>query len=370
MKTARRLLFVGGGTVGHIAPLVAVVQAMHEQDASAQLYYAGSAADCASNALDPVRPYIQLVKVPAGKLHRHLTWKQVGETGRILGGLVVALWLLITIRPTQLFLKGGAASVPFALWGGLLRIPIITHETDVAAGLANKISAKVAKIICTAFPISFYADLPSERAIYTGQPVRDFFYEKRTDWPLEGEFERDPTLPLLVVTGGSQGARTLNQIVADALPSLLGKMQVVVQTGKLDYAGMGERVAGLPKALRQNLYIAPFVTGEILAALFTQADVVITRSGGTIFELAASKSASILIPLPTAAQDHQRKNARQLEKVGAAIVLQQSGLTGEMLREAVELILEDAELRDGLTEKIAQFAKSDAARQVAKQLLS
>lgn len=355
------ILFVGGESAGHISPLLAVLEAVQVADPSIRCSYVGQAKDLNSPLISNSPLKFERYAVRSGKLNRFTTWKHFRELPNLAIGIVQAQILLRRLRPDAVVAKGGATSVPVVLAAASLKIPIFSHETDAAPGLANRLIARYATRIFTAFPVDSYTSLPKAKLIYVGQPVRPLFFQPQAelDLPLE------PNLPLLTVTGGSLGAHSINQLVREAWPKLLEKVQVVQLCGQGDLVGLERAAAQLPEALRNRLTLLPFF--EQIAELFKRSTVVVSRAGGTIHELAATRTPTILIPLATAAQDHQRKNAEVLK--GAVVVLQQAGLSADHLAQAILELVADPDRRKVLSEAIAAFAQPDAATQMAVLIL-
>jgi UDP-N-acetylglucosamine--N-acetylmuramyl-(pentapeptide) pyrophosphoryl-undecaprenol N-acetylglucosamine transferase len=365
--SSRNILFAGGGTSGHTAKLLAVMAAVLEMDPTAHCSYVGLRSDLHSPLIVESSLSFKKYAISSGKLNRYLTLKHVVEIAKVAKGFKEARTLLKELRPDVIFTNGGFVTVPVAIAAGRLGIPIVTHETDVVPGLSNKIIARFAKLICTTYPTSSYKNIPQAKLRQTGQPVRAEFYAD-THEPLVIDGREVPIGPLILVTGGSQGARRLNQLVGGAWEALLSKACIIHLTGSLDAADYFAMREGLPTELRERLWVAPFLTAEFATAM-RYSTLVISRAGGTIAELAATRRPSVLLPLSTAAQDHQRANARVLEEVKAAIVFDEAAGTSEMLARVVLDALASEECRSTLSTEIARFDHPNAAKDLAKILL-
>lgn len=370
MPRVRSILFAGGGTGGHSTPLLAVMEAIHAKRPEVQLHFVGLASDVASGSLiaEASLPIITHV-ITSGKLHRFITINQIVQFFRLGLGLIQAELLVRRLRPDVVFCKGSMVSVPVA-WAAARRgIPIFSHETDVVPGLANRMIAGRAARIFTAFPVENYGALPAEKVQYTGQPVRSAFFEAKRS--KEVEIDGVPLklgLPLITVTGGSQGARRLNEMVSEGWSQLLEKALVVHQTGDLTYKDMEEKATTLPAELRERLVLRPFIKAGF-PELFKSSSVVVSRAGGTVTELAASGVPAVLVPLSTAAQNHQAKNAEVLERAGAAVVINE-GLSSEALIAAIINIVEHPEKQEKLRAAITKFARPEAAETIANAILT
>jgi len=361
----RHILFVGGGTAGHISPLLAVMEAV-QQTPGVVCSYVGTAADLVNPLICESHLSFTPYSIPAGKLNRFFTLKQLTQPFLVAAGLVQAFRLLKRLKPDIIFSKGGYVSVPVALAAKRLKIPVISHETDVILGMANQIIARSAEKICTAFPVEAYSMLPAEKLVYTGQPVREVFRHKKTgSLAIQGR-ELDGASPLVTVIGGSQGAHRLNELIQALWPRFLENVQLVHICGPADYAELQEKAAALPSHLKKNLWLSPFLTTEI-PTLFQRSTLVISRAGGTIGELAASHAAVLLVPLSTSSQGHQAANAAVLEKAGAAMIFDEEG-TAESFDKLIKGLMHSDERLEELKRKIALFDIPDSSKKIAALL--
>ncbi|MEZ0287133.1 MAG: glycosyltransferase, partial [Candidatus Paceibacterota bacterium] len=259
-------------------------------------------------------------------------------------------------------------TIPVALAAARMRIPIVCHESDANPGLAIRFIAKFAKVVCTAYPAKVYTQLPRRRIVHTGQPVRDIFYIQAKSLPsIEGE-ALDPKKPLISVVCGSQGSRRVNQLVSEVWEKLLDDFQIVHVTGPHEHALYAEKRKQLSKFQKSRLHVVSFLTDE-LPALYQKSAVVISRSGGSIAELAASRACSILIPLSTAAQNHQWANARVVVGAGAGVALDETTATPQELEKLIRELMSDEREQTGLRAAIGHFDYPDAALRMADLLL-
>ncbi len=339
-----------------------------EESLDVNCAYAGLSSDVQSPLIRESELKFDRYEVSSGKLNRYLTWKHVKEFSKFVKGLGEAGKLVRTMRPDYIFAAGGHVAVPVSIMATALRIPLVTHETDVIPGLANKMTARYARRIFTAYPVDSYKNLPKAKLQQVGQPVRAEFYadHRHENIELDG---RTVKTPLLTVTGGSQGGHRLNVHIQNSWETLLEKMNIVHITGQRDYAEFSHAASELPVHVREKLWIAPFVSDE-LPALFQQSDVVVSRAGGTIAELAAVRAAVILVPLSTSAQNHQQANAAVFEKAGAVQVFDEVSGTSVELAHQIMYILENQTAQAALRDAIGQFDFPNAAREMAKFMLS
>lgn len=372
-----RILLTGGGTGGHIFPLIAVAEKLREaekaQGVPIVVRYFGAPGEyrfvLAGNG-------IPVSKIAASKLRRYFSLANFFEPFKVLIGFVQALWKIYWFMPDVAFSKGGPGSLVILFVCRWYRIPYIVHESDTIPGLTNLISGKRAKIIEIAFPgAGEYFNFRKGEIKLAGMPVRQ---ELLTDQPeqerAKGELGFDPRMPLVFILGGSQGAEPLNEFILENAPALLTKFQVYHQVGtknfrtyKGEYDFTAEKFS---PAARQNYKMTPFLVHEMKTAL-AAADVVISRAGASaIFEIASFGKPSILISLPDSANDHQKMNAYAYEKTGACVVIEQENLLANLLIAQIEKILTDQEYRQKLSTAAQQFFTPNAAQVIAEDVIS
>lgn len=350
-----KILVTGGGTGGHVMPLEAVVEELSHRNT--EILYVGSGLDMEKGMAK--RQKIKYQSVMSGKYRRYFSWQNFADPLRIIAGFFQSLAIILSFKPRVIFAKGGYVTIPVVFAGWLMAIPIITHESDVVMGLANRIEAKKAKKICVGFPVKYYHDLPLDKIVYTGNPVRKEFLSKI---PNPKSLYLNNSKPIILVTGGSQGARFINQNIAAILPKLTQKYHIIHICGKNDFEW-------LSKNKWSNYQLFDF-TGK-MPELMKKADLVISRAGAnSIAEIAVLAKPAIIIPLSTSANDHQNINAKILSKNNAAIILGEKGLTSESLLDIVNCALEDKKILEDLSKKISQFAQPDAAKTIAEIILS
>ncbi len=402
-----KVLVVGGGSGGHITPAVAVIREILEMKPRTRVefwtdrkYYKnvvkitteigvrwGSSAGEGKGKV----PYIRVRKLAAGKFHRYAGWgwkdwlrewrvvlkdlvlgNIVGFFGFI-GGIVQSFWRLLLPgkRPNVIFLKGGFVGLPVGLVARLFRIPYIVHESDVVPGLANRLLMKHATVVATGF-----AELAGAKdVVQVGTPVAPEFksVSEVKQKTLKKTFGFDPERPLVVVTGGSQGALSIDEAMMEILPEMLKFTSVGLVAGRKHYEKMVElkKYEEWDKAkLQSNFRMWEF--NSAMHELMGAADVVVSRAGATtIAELAALEKAVILIPYELLPGGHQTKNAEKLQEAKAVVVIpdekmrQQPGL---LLEEVRHLVRSPRERRE-LAERLHAEAKPDAALRLARVVL-
>lgn len=338
-----RILISGGGTGGHIYPALAVGRALQARY-DAELLFLGDAHGLETRIVPSSG--VPFVGIQAGKLRRYLSPGTLTDLGRIPIGMGQALGVVRKFRPDAVFTSGGYVSVPAGMAARLMRAPLVMHQQDVPPNLANKLLTPLASRISVSFPDSLRY-FPRERSALTGNPVREAILAVVESDPAaqKARLGLDPTLPLLLVTGGSQGARHLNQVTVEALPDLLPNCQVLHISGQLTYAetsAAAESVLATMPALRPRYVLSAYLEREMPDAL-SAADVVLCRSGAaTLAELAVLGRPSLLIPLPPGfGGSPQAVNAEMFRQAGAAEVILDRDLTPSRLMDSLLPLLKD-----------------------------
>lgn len=407
-----KILVVGGGSGGHITPAVAVVREILNEKPRAEVefwtdfkYYKNvtklttelgvSWGESEKNAAKRKGPYIRVRKIPAGKFHRYANWtfrdyfvhlditlkdlifgNILGFCGFI-GGFFTSLFRLChkRSRPNVIFLKGGYVCLPVGLVAKLFKIPYIIHESDVVAGLANRVLMKKARKVAFGMPLSEDTLANHPNYVWTGIPVSPEFKPVKAarQLVLKKAFSFNPDRPLVVITGGSQGSENLNEATRAILPELLKFTSVGLVAGRKHYEDMVDlkQYENWDQAsLESNFRMWEFNT--TMDELMGAADVVVSRAGATtIAELAALKKATILVPFERLPGGHQVKNAERLESVEAATVIKDSVMVADpaKLLSEIQHLVKSPRLRANMADRLATEARSDAAKRLAKIIL-
>ncbi len=324
----KKIILTGGGTAGHVTPNLALLPSLYAKDY--EVHYIGSENGIESKLIaDYDIPYYS---VSTGKLRRYFSLKNLTDPFRVLKGYSDAKRILKAIRPDVVFSKGGFVSVPVVRAAAALKIPCIIHESDMTPGLANKLCIPVAKKVCCNFPETL-KHLPAKKAVLTGSPIRAELLEgvREAGFSFTGFQEGKP---VLLVIGGSTGARAINVAVREALPTLLNRFSVVHLCGK----GNLDESLNETEGYCQYEYIK-----EELKDLFAIADVVISRAGANaICELLALKKPNLLIPLPlSCSRGDQILNAESFKEQGYSVVLDEEKMTVAQLIEEVDRLFEN-----------------------------
>lgn len=367
-----RVIISGGGTGGHIYPALAVAAQLRDKY-DADILYLGSD-DGLEADLVPAAGF-RLVVVKAGKLRRYLSWSTLIGVGRVPVGMVQAIGIVREFQPHVAFTSGGYVAVPAGLVARLNGVPLVMHQQDVPPNLSNKLIAPLATRISVAFADSLRY-FPACKTLHLGNPVRQEILDicQVTPQQARGELGFAPELPLLLVTGGSQGSRHLNQVVVKALPRLLKSCQVLQISGNKLFAETqalsDEVLATLDAQDRQHYRLVPYMLDEMPMAL-QAAELVICRAGAaTLSELAVLGKPSILVPLPPAiGGSPQEVNADTFGRKQAAEVIRDGDLQPDVLLERVDHIITSPACLLSMANAVRTFAKPMASRDIVETIV-
>lgn len=369
MSNLPRIVLTGGVSGGHTFPLIAVARTLRKRyPQGIEFLFIGSQGTFENVAMGEAG--IPVKYVLYGKMRRYFSLLNYLDVVKLPLGFLQALWYLLWFMPDAVFSKGGAASVPVVLAARLYRIPVLTHDSDAVAGRANVFLGKFVQKIAIAYP-SAAEFFPAGKTVLTGNPVREEVFSGSVEAG-RASFSLDPTKQTLLVIGGSQGARGLNRALLRILPTLLMRgVQVIHQTGSANLGEVEILASELGIPLQGGEYHpVPFLDPQTLGNAYAVADLVISRAGaGSIAEIAANKKALILVPLPSAANDEQRKNAYDIAALGGALVIEEANLGEHLLMEKIAELLRNDGLRADMGEKLAVFFHPDAAEKIADGLV-
>ena len=366
-----KLAITGGGTGGHLSPAVAVIEVLQSlAGRELELLYLGSR-DGAEARVIPVMG-VRYVAISTGKLRRYLSVENLVDLFRVPLGVAQSLVHLARFRPGALLATGGYVSVPPVIAAWCLRRPVLLHEQTGSLGLANRINARFATQVALSVPGS-ERGLRGTNWVLTGNPIRSVVRDGSRERAAR-RFQLDLALPTVYVTGGAQGAHAINKLVRGSLPELLERVQLIHQCGdsggtNADYEALLQQAYDLPADVRGRYVLLRYI-GQEIGDVYAISDLVVGRAGaGTVNEIAALRKPSILIPLPHAAGDEQRHNARRLAERGAAVVLEEAELTPESFAESVLTLATDRERLDQMSRAAGDSSFDDPARHIANLLL-
>jgi UDP-N-acetylglucosamine--N-acetylmuramyl-(pentapeptide) pyrophosphoryl-undecaprenol N-acetylglucosamine transferase len=348
-----RVLIAAGGTGGHIYPGIAVANEILRRHPGSEIRFVGTARGLESKLVP--KAGFELSFIESAGL------KNVGLTAQLRGlmilpkSLLEARRLLKEFQPDIVIGAGGYVSGPVLMTAALMRLPTLVMDSNALPGWTNRRLARVVDKAAVSFDEAL-AYFPRQ-GVVTGNPVRREFFEIP-------DRKRDPAEFQILVFGGSQGARAINEGMIAALPHLDGlksKLRITHQTGEADFEKVREAYndAGWGEQVNVTKYIDDMVSA------FANVDLVVCRAGATTTaELIAAGKAALMIPFPLAADDHQRKNAEALQSGGAAKMILQKDLTGERLAREIESLVREPEKITAMEKASRKLARGDAAAAV------
>jgi UDP-N-acetylglucosamine--N-acetylmuramyl-(pentapeptide) pyrophosphoryl-undecaprenol N-acetylglucosamine transferase len=367
-----KILLTGGGSGGHFYPLIAVAEAINqiakdENLVSPKLYFMS---DSPYDTETLIQNNITFIPISAGKIRRYASISNFFDLFRTFFGVIGALKKVFDLYPDVIFSKGAYASFPVLTAARLLRIPVIIHESDSVPGKTNLWASKFAKRIAVSYPDTAEY-FPKEKVAFTGNPLRKAVLNiNRTGGHEYLNLEKD--IPTILIIGGSLGAKIINERILDVLTKLIEKYQVIHQTGKNNVEEVSSTSAViLGDNQNKNRYrIFDYLNDLDLVMAAGAADLVISRAGSTIFEIASWGVPSIVIPITESNGDHQRVNAYAYARSGASSVIEEINLTSNVLLTEIDRIMQDKNLREKMSTSAKNFAKPNAANTIAKEILT
>lgn len=360
---SKRIIISGGGTGGHIFPAVAIANALKKLDPDTEILFVGANGRMEMEKV-PAAGY-KIIGLDITGIQRKSLWKNVMFPVKLLRSVRKALQIIKKFKPDAAVGVGGFASGPLLYAASLRGIPTLIQEQNSYAGITNKWLGGKAKKICVAFD-GMEKFFPFEKIIKTGNPIR------KESVNIAGKhmqalelYKLSSFKKTILITGGSLGARTLNNSVMAGIEKLIAAdVQVIWQTGKFYYQGILQQLGpdGHP-----DICVVEFLNRMDLA--YAAADIIISRAGaGTIAELCVIKKPVILVPSPNVAEDHQTKNALALVEERAALFVPDRDAETKLIDKALEL-LKDNELQKTLSKNIGKLALPDADEVIAKEVI-
>ncbi len=372
LNRRKRILLTGGGTGGHIYPLLAVHEALQKeaeiQNEKLEFRYfgpCGAWSDIIRKAGVPVR------RIASAKLRRYASLTNIIDAPKFLWSVVQALVKVAVFKPHIAFSKGGVGALPVLLACKLYGVPIVIHESDSVAGIVSRTTGKWARIVELGWDAatSFF---PNKKTRTVGIPLREDIVRGIAIPQTEAKRALGLTadLPVIFITGGSQGSERMNELTLKALPQLTERFQILHQTGGRNHAAHMAQFERMKKGIPEHLLgrYHPFsYLDQNLPRAYAAADCVVTRGGSALFEIAVYGKPAIVIPLTGSANGHQEKNAALYADCGAGIVLEDTA-TPDMLIEKISEVL-DGELNPRMAQAARDFAKPEAAYEIARDIL-
>ncbi len=370
------IAFTGGGTGGHFYPIIAIAEALQDlvrekHLVEPKLYY------LAPTSFDEKALFengIAYINIPAGKMRRYVSFKNITDIFVTLAGTVKAVITLFRLYPDVVMGKGGYGSIPTILAARLLGIPVVIHESDAKPGRASLFAAKFAVKIAISYDSAaalFPASVQNKIA-RTGIPIRKALMRVEKEGARQ-YLGLEEGIPTVLILGGSQGAKNINEVVISALPDLVAFANIIHQTGQANFKnvqGISEVV--LTKNPRADRYHPINYLDEIsLQRAAGIADIVVSRAGAnSIAEIGLWKKPSLIIPIPESVSHDQRTNAYAYARTGAAVVIEEENLTPHLIVSEIKRITSSPELGKRMGDSAQGFTDPDASRIIASELLS
>jgi UDP-N-acetylglucosamine--N-acetylmuramyl-(pentapeptide) pyrophosphoryl-undecaprenol N-acetylglucosamine transferase len=362
-RASGKVLFAGGGTGGHVYPALATIEALQKMGEFEILYVGGYAG--IENEIVPARgiPYRTLW---ISGFQRRWTYKNLIFPLKLLVSILQSQRILRQFQPDVVVGTGGYVSGPIVYLAARRGIPTLIQEQDSYPGVTTRLLARHVQAICAPYP-EIARHLPEGHGPLhiTGNPVRPGLQQMERNQAVR-RWNLNPDQPVVFVFGGSQGARALNQAMVKIAPELAERagVQFLWQTGKKLYQEVADSAAAGHPAIR----LLPYV--EDMAAAYSAADVIVCRAGAiTLAELSVAQKPAILVPYPYAAANHQLHNARAIANKGAAVVVTEGEEFVPQLRQELEKLLGDANLRRNMSQAWKHFYRPEAARQIASMIV-
>jgi UDP-N-acetylglucosamine--N-acetylmuramyl-(pentapeptide) pyrophosphoryl-undecaprenol N-acetylglucosamine transferase len=370
-----KILFTGGGTAGHILPIIAIVREIRRvyTGDNLKIYYMGPRDDFGSILLS--QENIKVKNVFAGKIRRYFGFKSLFQNifdilFKIPAGIVQSFFSIFFLAPDLIFSKGGYGALPATISAWILRVPIFLHESDIIPGASNTFLSRFSKEIFVSFPINTVENLPKNKMIFVGNPIRRELLksdpkEAREYFKITGE------KPVILILGGSQGARRINDMLLQVLPTILAEFEIIHQCGDKNFKEVLQEAKIMMGENQEKYYhLFPFLNEHDLKRAYAAADIIVNRAGASsIFEIAAAGKPSILIPLAESAQNHQFKNAYYYAESGACLAIEESNLTPHFFMEKLKFLISRPAEMEKMSIAATAFSKPLAAKVIAEYIL-
>lgn len=357
-----RILVSGGGTAGHVYPILATLEELEKSDRGLEVLYVGS-----KNGIEKeitARKGIEFKPISCGKFRRYFSFDNFIDPFRVILGVIQSYLVITKFKPDIVFAKGGYVSLPVGIASFFKRPPLVIHESDAKMGLANRVLARIARRVAVGFPVGLYPKIDKDKIVFSGNPIRSDFLKTKSDFS-KNNFKLKEDLPMILVMGGSQGAHKINQCIFEIASVLVKSFQIIHISGTGDYNLALQKKKELPIDIQDRYFVYDFIE-EGLVSLLEASSIVITRAGaGALAEIAYTGRPIVIVPL----EGHQEKNAKYFSKKNAGIVIKNTLLDSKILSEKIREISNDDRISKKLAENIKKLAVEDAAARLAKVIL-
>jgi len=371
MTENKKIYFIsGGGTGGHIYPAVSVLKYLLKNSDTEKIYFIGNPKNMEFDIVKNIEG-VEFLPINISGMPRKFGLGFLGWLFQFELSLWKALSYLLKYKPDAVFTTGGYVSAPVAFMAGILKKPLMIHDCDSVPGLVSKFAAPMANAVSVAFD-SAKKYLKSDNIILTGNPIREDFGEVSKEQAREKLGLKNGKFTILV-TGGSQGAKTLNDTALNIAQELVEKMdiQLVLQTGRKNYDTVIKQFDEYfpHHAENTNLIIKPYFDDMIYP--LKAADIIVSRAGSLILsEMNVCGLPAVLVPYPYAAADHQRKNAEEAEKIGYAVCCDEKDFDGRRLMQILNSLFQNNDKLTEMCVKSGQNSKPEALYKIVDTLKS
>ncbi len=363
-----KIVFTGGGTAGHIFPIIAIVRELKKlrSNKKIELFYFGPPDPYSQKLL--TQENIKIKRIVAGKMRRYFSFQNIIDVFKVPIGIFQSFTSLFFLAPDLVFSKGGYGSFPVVISARLLHIPIFLHESDIVPGLASKIESHWALEIFVSFQETEF--FKKKKMIVVGNPIRKELLQGSLE-AAKKIFSLQGGKPLILILGGSQGSQRINDVLIEILPEMLENFEIIHITGRKNFkqVQLTSQIILDPQK-RKYYHPFPFLEELNFRDALAASVLVISRGGsGVLFEIAASGKPNIVIPLSSAAQSHQVKNAYAFSKHGASLVIEESNLRPHLLLQTLKTLFQNPGEIEKMSKLAKDFSRPKAAKIIANYIL-
>lgn len=361
-----RVVLTGGGTGGHIYPALAIGHKVMEREPKSSLLYIGTSRGLESRIVPQKGIPFESIEITG--FRRSLSWENVRTIVRFWKGVQRSKALLRKFKPDVVIGTGGYVCGPVVYAASRLGIPTIIHEQNVIPGLTNKFLSRYVDAAAVSFAESVGHFNRCPDVVHAGNPCASAVVLAKKEQGFVS-LGLKPQTPFVLTVGGSIGAKAINNAVIEMIPMLvkLPDVHLVFVTGERFYDDTAKRIEKLPPSIADRVHIKPYINNmpEVLSA----ASLVISRAGASLLaEITALGNPSILIPSPNVTNNHQEANARSLADAGAAVMIVESQLTGDILFSHIASIMSESNLRGKMAEASRKLGMPQAASTIYEQI--
>ncbi|HEX9917430.1 MAG TPA: undecaprenyldiphospho-muramoylpentapeptide beta-N-acetylglucosaminyltransferase [candidate division Zixibacteria bacterium] len=359
-----RIIIVAGGTGGHLFPGIALAQELRKRYKDIELFFVGTKRGVESRELSKLGFNLETISIVG--LSRKNILRNISAPFYLFKGLAQSFMLLNRIKPGVVIGTGGYVSYPVLLLASLKKILTLIQEQNSFPGMTTRLLAPRVDKVCLTYPgsLKYFPSFTSKPKKFKilGNPIRKEVTQGNRDLGLK-RFNLSPDKKTIFIFGGSQGSHKINLTVLEALDYFGDNLQLLWQTGEKDFDATKEKT----REIKMNLSLHPFI--DDMGSAYAVADLVISRAGAlTLAEITACGKPAILIPYPSATADHQKLNAQELEKSGAAKLILENDLNGKKLANLSNRLFADKSVLEQMSQASRNMAKLDATSKITDEI--